>query len=34
MIAVDTNILTRFYCDDPEDPESKRQRPLARRLMI
>ena len=19
MIAVDTNILARFYCDDPED---------------
>jgi hypothetical protein len=31
MIAVDTNILARFYCDDPE---SKRQRPLARRVMI
>jgi len=34
MIAVDTNILARFYCDDPDDPESKRQRPLARRVMI
>lgn len=34
MIAVDTNILARFYCDDPDDPESGRQRPLARRLMI
>lgn len=34
MIGVDTNILARFYCDDPEDPEAKRQRPLARRVMI
>ena len=34
MIAVDTIILARFYCDDPDDPESKRQRPLARRVMI
>jgi len=34
MIGVDTNILARFYCDDPDDPEAKRQRPVARRLMI
>lgn len=34
MIAVDTNILARFYCDDPDDPESKHQRPVARRVMI
>lgn len=34
MIAVDTNILARFYCDDPDDPESRHQRPLARRVMI
>ena len=34
MIAVDTNILARFYCDDPNDPQSKRQRPLARRVMV
>lgn len=34
MIAVDTNVLARFYCDDPEDPGAKRQRPLARRVMI
>ena len=34
MIAVDTNILARFYCDDPEDTEANRQRPIARRLMI
>ena len=34
MTGVDTNILARFYCDDPDDSEAKRQRPLARRLMI
>ena len=34
MIAVDTNILARFYCDDPEDLEAKRQRPVARRVMV
>lgn len=34
MIAVDTNILARFYCDDPDDPEAKRQQPLARRVML
>jgi predicted nucleic-acid-binding protein len=34
MIAVDTNILARFYCDDPGDPEARRQRPLARRVML
>ena len=34
MIAVDTNILARFYCDDPSDPEAKRQRPAARRVMV
>jgi predicted nucleic-acid-binding protein len=34
MIAVDTNILARFYCDDPEDAEAKRQRPRARRVML
>jgi len=34
MIGVDTNVLARFYCDDPDDPEAKRQRPLARRVMI
>jgi len=34
MIAVDTNILARFYCDDPDDPEARRQRPLARRVML
>lgn len=34
MIAVDTNVLARFYCDDPDDPEAARQRPLARRAML
>lgn len=34
MIAVDTNILARFYCDDPADAQVKRQRPLARRIMV
>ena len=34
MIAVDTNILARFYCDDPEDPEAARQRPIARRIVL
>ena len=34
MIAVDTNILARFYCDDPNDPEAKRQQPIARRVIV
>jgi predicted nucleic-acid-binding protein len=34
MIAVDTNVLARFYCEDPQDPEARRQRPLARRVML
>ena len=34
MIAVDTNVLARFYCDDPDDPEAARQRPLARRTIV
>lgn len=33
MIAVDTNILARYYVDDPTDPEAVGQRPLAERLM-
>ncbi len=33
MIAVDTNVLARFYCDDPSDPEARRQRPAARRVV-
>lgn len=34
MIAVDTNILARFYCDDPDDPGAIRQRPRARRVLL
>ena len=33
MIAVDTNILARFYVDDPTDAEAARQRPIARRVV-
>lgn len=33
MIAVDTNILARFYVDDPTDPEAARQRPCAAKLL-
>ena len=34
MISVDTNILARFYCEDPDDPEATRQRPVARRIIL
>jgi len=34
MIAVDTNILARFYVDDPNDREAAKQRPIARRIII
>ncbi len=33
MIALDTNILARFYVDDPADPEAAKQRPIAHRLL-
>jgi predicted nucleic-acid-binding protein len=33
MIGVDTNILARFYVDDPTDSEAERQRPIARRIL-
>lgn len=33
MIALDTNILARFYVDDPGDPEAVKQRPIARRVL-
>jgi predicted nucleic-acid-binding protein len=33
MISVDTNVLARFYCDDPEDVEAKKQRPVARKII-
>jgi hypothetical protein len=29
MIALDTDILARFYVDDPGDPEAAKQRPIA-----
>jgi predicted nucleic-acid-binding protein len=32
MIALDTNLIARFYVDDPSDPEAVRQRPAARRV--
>ena len=32
MIALDTNVIARFYVDDPEDPEALAQRPAARRV--
>jgi predicted nucleic-acid-binding protein len=34
VIAVDTNILARFYCEDPDDPEAARQRIVAKRVMV
>lgn len=34
MIALDTNLLARFYVYDPSDPEAARQRPIARRLVL
>jgi predicted nucleic-acid-binding protein len=33
MIAVDTNILARFYVNDPTDPEASKQSPIAHRLL-
>ena len=33
MIAVDTNILARYYVDDATDPEAKPQRRVAEKLM-
>lgn len=33
MIAVDTNILARYYVDDPGDPEAAGQRRRAERVM-
>jgi predicted nucleic-acid-binding protein len=32
MIALDTNVIARFYVDDPADPQAALQRPLARKL--
>ena len=33
MIALDTNVLARFYVDDASDLEAVRQRPVARRIL-
>lgn len=33
MIALDTNILARFYVEDPGDTEALKQRPLARAII-
>ena len=33
MIGLDTNVLARYYIDDVADPEAKRQRLTARRLI-
>jgi predicted nucleic-acid-binding protein len=33
MIALDTNLLARFYVDDPNDLEAAQQRPIARRIL-
>ena len=33
MKAVDTNVLARFFVDDPDDSEAARQRPRAIRVM-
>ncbi|MGH8547616.1 MAG: type II toxin-antitoxin system VapC family toxin, partial [Methylococcales bacterium] len=33
MIGLDTNILARFYVDDPQDPEAAKQGPIARRII-
>ena len=30
MIALDTNVIARFYVDDPSDPQAAAQRPIAR----
>jgi predicted nucleic-acid-binding protein len=34
MIALDTNILARFYVDDPGDPEATTQRPIAYKILV
>jgi len=34
VISIDANVLARFYCEDPDDPEAKRQRPLARKVIV
>jgi predicted nucleic-acid-binding protein len=32
MISLDTNVIARFYVDDPADSEAAKQRPLARQV--
>jgi predicted nucleic-acid-binding protein len=32
VIALDTNVIARFYVDDPSDPAALKQRPAARRI--
>jgi predicted nucleic-acid-binding protein len=32
MIALDTNVIARFYVDDPSDPQAITQRPVARKV--
>ncbi len=32
MISLDTNVIARFYVDDPSDPEAGKQRPLAKEV--
>ncbi len=34
MISVETNILAHSYCEDPDNPEAKRQRWMARRVVV
>ena len=33
MLALDTNVIARFYVDDPDDPQAALQRPLARQVL-
>lgn len=33
MRSLDTNVLARFFIDDPDDPEAVRQRPTARQAL-
>lgn len=33
MDAIDTNILARFYVDDPNDPEAVKQRPVSYEIL-
>lgn len=33
MRVIDTNILLRFFIDDPDDAESQKQKPIAERIL-